>query len=278
MVMLVLALMTSSCTSNNTDTPVNHWVIGILPDQHKDKILSVYQPLIDYLSGETGATFEIRVPDSYQELLAWFGRKEINLALFGGVTFVKAHQQFNAVPLVKRDIDGNYSHYILVRTGIVAGDLKSLKGLKFAFGSPLSTSGNIMPRYYFQESGIDPDTHFSEIHYSGAHDKTALMIQNGTVDAGAVNSGVARKMYETGELDKQRVRILWRSLPYQDYVFAVQHDISNAARHGLIEAFLKLHPADDKHREILQQLGANYYLPSLAEEFNLVRSVVSRDD
>ncbi|MCW8963323.1 MAG: phosphate/phosphite/phosphonate ABC transporter substrate-binding protein [Gammaproteobacteria bacterium] len=274
----MLALLVSSCVDNNDSGAVDRWIVGILPDQDKAEIFRIYRPLMDYLSNETGVQYEIRVPDSYQELLDWFGNKQINLALFGGVTFVKAHRQYNAVPITKRDVDGNYSHYVLARSDIIAGNLAGIKGLKFAFGSPLSTSGHIMPRFYFQQSGVDPETYFSEILYSGAHDKTALLIQDGTVDAGAANTGVVRKMYDNGELDPNKVRILWQSLPYQDYVFATQEDVSEAARDNLLNAFLKLNQGDASHRIILERLGANYYLPSLVEEFEQINSVVFKGD
>jgi len=100
--------------------------IAILPDESEDKLLERYTPLFEYLSSEIGAPYELIIPQSYSELLELFHEGKLDLAYFGGFTFLKAHFADGAVPLVTRDTDSSSTSYYLVNAGEQVKEISEL--------------------------------------------------------------------------------------------------------------------------------------------------------
>ena len=70
-----------------------------------------------------------------------------------------------------------------------------------------------MPRHFMcSDKQIIPEVFFSEVHYSGAHDKTAYLVRDGTIDLGVANSEIIKKMIRDGRLKENDVRVLWETL------------------------------------------------------------------
>ena len=91
--------------------------------------------------------------------------KKIDLAWLGGFTFVQAKLRTNG----ERDADRAarrrrevHQQVHRARRQHDAKTLADLKGKTFAFGSPSSTSGHLMPRFFLLQDGIDPDKDFTQ--------------------------------------------------------------------------------------------------------------------
>lgn len=270
---LCLLVFMAACSKEEPVRTVDTLKIAVLPDQSESQLRMKYQPLIEHLNSHAGVKSKLLIPKSYKELLQWFEFKQVDLAMFGGVTYVKAHLNFNALPLVMRDVDGDFRSVALVRVNNSAKSLKDLKGSSLAFGSELSTSGHFMPRYFLQKKNINPETFFSNTEYSGAHDLTAEWVRDGKVDVGFSNSGVVNAMFADGRLKNNQVKIIWRSPPFSDYVWAIQSDISKQQRIKIRDAFLHMNH-DDEDKALLKHLGANYYIPSVGSDFSELQQVI----
>lgn len=244
-----------------------------MPHQNESIQRSTYEPLINHINEHTGIQTTLLIPKSYAELLAWFVNKKIDMAMFGGVTYVKAHLKVQAYPLVMRDVDSRFKSVVLIQSKNPAKNLKDLKGASFVFGSRLSTSGHFMPRHFFQSKKIIPEKFFSKVDFSGAHDRTAEWVRDGKAGAGVLNSDIARKMMLDGRLDKKKIKVLWESPPYADYVWAIQSDISNKQKTLIRDAFLHM-SQDDEDQKILENIGAKYYIPASHEDFFDLEKIV----
>ena len=214
-VVFLFTLLTGlSCSDGNTTTKEaaqRPFRLGLLPSESKDQILKRYTPLKNYLSKKLGRQCEIKIPDSYDELLKLSSSGEVDLSFLGGFTFVQSNLQCGMKPLVMRDVDTRFTSFFLVRTDDPAKSLSDLRGRSLSFGSKLSTSGHLMPRHFLTEKMIVPEEFFREIRYSGAHDQTAYWVRDGEADAGVANSSIIRTMYEDGRLKKSEVRVLWET-------------------------------------------------------------------
>ena len=242
--------------------------VGILPDSSVDILQQRYAPLLDYLSAETGLEYKLVLPENYAALIRLFRDKEVDLAFFGGFTFVKVQAFYGARPLVMRDIDTRFTSWFLVKGENSALELADLKDKTFSFGSKLSTSGHLMPRYFMQvEKQIVPEQFFSEIHYSGAHDRTAYLVRDGKVDVGVANAEIIFAMIKDGRLKQGEIRSLWQTPPYPDYVWAVHDNLDEDVMTSLRNAFLKLDKNNKNHSKVLSRLGARFFLPAVAGDF-----------
>ena len=182
--------------------------VGVLPDVAESALHKRYSNLLDHLSQETGLKLQLVTPNSYQHLLRLFADREIEMAYFGGLTFVRSQSFYDARPLVMRQIDTQFTSYFVVRANGPLQDCddlscETLAGKVLSFGSKLSTSGHLMPRHFLKTVlEIDPETYFGMVRYSGAHDQTALMVRDGEADIGVLNSEIFRSMQKEGRLKK----------------------------------------------------------------------------
>lgn len=277
---MLLALVLPLCAACEPEDTARQEIsvlrIGVLPDQSPEALQERYTPLFEHLTRELDIPYEFVASKTYGELIEQFVTGHVDLAYFGGLSFLKAHRAGQAEPLVMRDVDLKFVSCFLVRTDSPATDLSDFQGKVFSYGSELSTSGHLMPRHFLMQRGIRSEDFFAEVRYSGAHDKTAYDVRDGRADLGVANTHVIRSMFADGRLSRDDVRILWETPPYPDYVWAIQPNIGSAQKRRIRDAFLKLSPADDDHLHILRQMSAGAFLPSGMEDFAALRVIAEQ--
>src|SRR5262249_26554071 len=148
---------------------------------------------------------------------------QLDVAHFGGFTFVQANKRAGAIPLVQRERDRAF-HSKLITARDDVKTLADLKGKRFAFGDVNSTSGHLMPAYFMRKEGVDAAGLGGAI-YSGAHDATALAVAEKRVDAGALDESVWDRLVKEGKIDATKVRAFWTTPAFVDYVWAARKDL-----------------------------------------------------
>jgi phosphonate transport system substrate-binding protein len=247
--------------------------VGVLPGEGAEALQQRYVPLLSYLERETGLTYSLVIPASYGDLLRQFEDGKIDLANFGGLTFVAARKRAPTRPLVMRDLDTHFTSYFVASAGgpfcaCKNLDCSELAGSVLSFGSRLSTSGHLMPRHFLAtEKHLVPENVFSEVRYSGAHDQTLFDVRDGIADIGAVGGAVFRAMLRDGRLDAAELCMLWETPPYPDYVWAINDELDEALRIAISDAFLMLEKGDPTHAPILAAMRTDGFLPAGNAEF-----------
>lgn len=269
--MMLAVLIACSDESDIRDPKILR--VAVLPDETHDQLLKRHKPLIEYLAQAMGIEYELIIPDDYEQLGQIFQDGKADLAYFGGLTFIQAIKENGAQALVMRDIDANFTSTFLVRADNTASGIGDLEGESLAFGSILSTSGHLMPRLFLNKEGIDPEEFFGEVKYSGAHDKTAEWVRDGVATLGVVNSRVVERMYDTGRLLPGKVRILSKTPPYPDYVWALRKGVSEEFTEKLRNAFLSLSLTNSENADILEKAYATGFLPARNSDFSELEKI-----
>jgi phosphonate transport system substrate-binding protein len=241
--------------------------IAVLPDVAPEQLRIQYTPLREYLSRTLSLPCELILPQSYQGMLDRFQAGEIDLALFGGYTFVLANRMNTAVPLVMSEADRNFTSVFITSSRHSGTNLSDYRGARFAFGSRLSTSGHVMPRIHLIERGIDPEAFFGSIDYTGAHDKTIQSVLTGESDIGAVNALILQSKIHTGLIASASLRILAETARFPDYVWVAQKKLPPSLRTNLRMAFLDLDFQDPEHSQILSNLDARAFFSAFPMDF-----------
>ena len=274
---LAVFLAASACTQDARDDDIADTIrVAVLPDQAPDNLRARHDPLIRYLEERTGLDFELVIPSDYAALLREFAAGEVDLAWFGGLTFVRAELHANAVPLALRDIDVQFTSCYLASATSERTSIVAFEGARFSFGPELSTSGHLMPRYFLSKQQIVPEEFFSSVRHAPGHDQTAAWVSDGTVDLGVANCVIVQSLYGNGQLSEETVRIIETTPPYSDYVWAAQESMSASSRAAILDAFLALDAMAPEHLEILRLQGANSYLPAGSEDFALIRAAAEQ--
>ena len=244
--------------------------VSAIPDEAPTELQRKFKPLGDYLKKETGLDVQFTPVTDYAAVVEGLATNKIDLAWLGGFTFVQAKLRTNggAQPIVQRAEDEKFTSRFIVPVDSTAKTLADLKGKTFAFGSPSSTSGHLMPRYFLQKAGVEPDRDFKTIAFSGAHDATVAFVASGRADAGVLNASVLDKLVDSKNPNAEKVRVLAVTPPYYDYNWTVRPGLDSQVVKKITEAFLKLDPATPEGKEILGLQRATKFIPTQASNYD----------
>ena len=252
--------------------------VSAIPDEAPTELLRKFKPLGAYLEQELGMKVEFVPVADYAAVVEALAADRIDMAWLGGFTFVQAHLKTgNAVPLVQREQDAEFTSKFITSDPAVKS-LQDLKGKTFAFGSVSSTSGSLMPRYFMLQDGIKPETFFSRVGYSGAHDATAAWVQAGKVDGGVLNASVWDKLVAAGKVDTSKVKVFATTPAYYDYNWTVRGTLDPALTAKIKQAFLALDPANPEHKAILDLQAASRFIDTKPENYKGIEDAARAAD
>lgn len=242
--------------------------VSAIPDENPTELMRIYTPFAEYLSRELGIPVKYYNVVDYAATVEGLAAKKLDLVWYGGFTFVQARKRTgNAVPIVSREEDLHFHSKFITRPDTGIKTLADLKGKSFSFGSVSSTSGHLMPRYFLLQNGIQPERDFATFSFSGAHDATALWVESGKVDAGAVNEAVWEKLVERKKVDPNTVKVFWTTPPYIDYVWTVRGDLDRTLIEKIAAAFMKLDYSKPTDRALMDLQRTKKYVRVEVRQF-----------
>ncbi len=252
--------------------------VSAIPDAEPSKLLTVFEPLAAYLSGATGAKVEFVPVAKYELTVDGLASRKLDLVWFGGYTSVQAVRacKGNAMRIAMREQDAQFRSVFISGAATGIKTLQELKGRTFAFGSNSSTSGHLMPRSFLLDAGIEPESFFGKFNFSGAHDKTAKLVESGAVDAGALNFLTWERMVEKKEIDPAKVAVFWTTPAYVDYCWVVRKDLGGGLPEKLQAALLALDPANAEHKKLLDAHSASRYIAAKDEQWTGIEAAARK--
>ncbi len=250
----------------------NPFRVGLVPNQNPDKVKGQYQGFKDYMEKTLGIPVELFVANDYAGVVQAMVSDKIDMAYFGGLTYVQARQQAPIVPIVT-EVDrytGNstYCSAIIVPSDSPVQKTSELKGKTFAFGDISSTSGSLFPRIILDRAGLNVTTlpgDLKDSKFTGAHDATALAVSNHSVDAGGLEERILLSLEAAGTVDKTKVRVIDR-VTVPGYPWAVRSKLDKGFVDKVVAAFQGI-----KDPDLLKLLKATSYTRVQDSDYNYVR-------
>ena len=226
-------------------------VMAFVPSLDAETVLSSGRTIARMLEVATGYSIEATVPTSYAATIEALCAGRVHIAWFAPTAYVLGNARCGAqVGLIAvRNNLPYFGSQILVSAGLPAKSIADLKGKRFAFGDPASTSGYIWPAVYIKKKGFDPNTFFSQTIFAGSHDRVVIAIYQGSVDAGATfgePGGDARDRVIRQFPDvKEKVRILEPvGPPTIGYIpgdtISFRKELSNDVKEKIIKAMFRI--------------------------------------
>lgn len=248
--------------------------VSAIPDEAPTELQRKFKPLGEYLHAKTGLDVQFTPVSDYAAVVEGLASGKIDLAWLGGFTFVQAKLRTGgqAVPIVQRAEDAQFTSRFIVPIDSPIHSLAELKGHTFVFGSPSSTSGHLMPRYFLMQQGIDSDKDFKTVAFSGAHDATVAFVASGRAEAGVLNASVMDKLVEAHNPNAAKVRVLATTPPFFDYNWTVRPGLDPALVKKLTDAFLALDATHPEQRDILALQRASKFVPTRAANYDGIES------
>ncbi|CAM3634545.1 putative selenate ABC transporter substrate-binding protein [Polynucleobacter brandtiae] len=246
--------------------------ISAIPDEAPTELQRKFKPLGDYLAAETGMKVEFTPVTDYAAVVESLATKKIDMAWLGGFTYVQTKIRTNgtALPIIQRVEDEKFRSVFIVPADSTVKTLPELKlkGGTIAFGSPSSTSGHLMPRYFLMQAGVNPDKDFKNIAFSGAHDATVAFVASGKADVGALNISVWDKLLESKNPNALKVKVLSTTPTYFDYNWTVRGDLDPALVKKISNAFLKLEASNPSYKELMDLQRATKYVTTKSSNYD----------
>ena len=252
--------------------------VGLIPNQNPESVEANYEPFGDYLSEQLGQEVDLTVPTSYGAVVEALVNDELDLAYFGGLTYVQARNQGEITPLVTeinpRTGDATYRSVIIVPVDSDVQEVSELEDRDFAFGSASSTSGSLYSAITLRDAGsIDYRTDLGNFTYTGGHDATAQAVANGGVDGGGLEDRILYDLIEDGAVDGDSVRVIEESEPIEGYPWVVRDALSDELKEQIVQAYLDI---DDM--ALLDLLHADGYERVEPEDYDYVEEQATELD
>lgn len=217
--------------------------VGLVPNQAPDKIKAQYEPFRQYLQQKLNIPVELFVATDYAGVVEAMANDKLDVAYFGGLTYVQAKQRAKIHPIVTEvDVETQTTKYYSLIIAPADSDLKGvneIKGKTFAFGDISSTSGSLYPRFMLDQAGIKVPDDLKNVVYTGGHDATAQAVQNGTVDAGGIEGRILQKLIAKGTVDGSKIKVLEKHL-VEGYPWVVRDNLDKGLEDKIIQAFIEL--------------------------------------
>lgn len=246
-----------------------------IPDENPTELSRKYQPMVDMLQKQLGVKVVYVPVIDYGAAVSALAAGKVDFAWLGGFTHVQAKVLAGAKPVVMRDIDREFQSVFIANTASGINKPEELRGKSFAFGSKSSTSGHLFPRHFLStQFHIDADKDFAGAPiYSGAHDATVKMVESGKVQAGALNIEVWNRLLNGDKVDKAKVKVIWTTPPFVDYVWTARKDLPPATVQKFANAFLNLDANKPEDRAVLDLQGAKKFVVAKPEDFLVIEQV-----
>jgi phosphonate transport system substrate-binding protein len=214
-----------------------------------------FGPFAAYLSRELDAKVSLRLVNDYAAIIEGHRSGQIHIAYHGASSYVRAHQVTGGgVEAFATNItaEGSTGYYAVayVRAGDPARSLSELKGRNLGLVDPNSTSGNNVPRFAMNRAGIDPESYFGKVIYTGSHENAILALRQGTVDAAynwwnSETDSNLQRMAAKGMVRAEEFRIVDRSDKIPGGPVVMLSSLPEGLKAAIRKAFMEA-PAKDK--------------------------------
>jgi phosphonate transport system substrate-binding protein len=243
--------------------------VTTIPEEAATEQMRKFGPITKYLERTVGLKVEFIPVNDYPAAVEALVNKQVELAWFGGFTFVQAQIRSGGkvVPIAQREEDTKFRSVFITQKDSGIKQLADLKGKQVSFGSQSSTSGHLMPRTFLLEAGVDPEKDLKRVAYSGAHDATIASVVSGRVDAAALDITVWNKFVAEKKVDTTKVDVFFTTPPFFNYNWSVHADMPAPLREKITKALLDLSMANDEGKEILTLNRATRYIPTKADNY-----------
>ena len=248
---------------------------AVIPAENGSGVTERYGPLTEYLSKELGIKVTLRVANDYAAVIEGQRAGNIHIGYYGPASFARARLTGVKTDAFVIDVNadgskGYYSvFYVLAKSPYQK--VEDLKGKNIGLVDPNSTSGNNLPRFKLNQMGIDPETYFSKVVFTGSHENAVLALAQGTVDVAAnwwnadddsnLTRMLAKNMVKSSDgtpLKKEDFRIIVKSDLIINSPYAYLESLPDDMKAKIKQAFLDMPKKDP---EAFKKLSDGKNLP-----------------
>lgn len=266
-------LLLAACDSRE---PAQTFTFTAIPDQDESRLEQRFGKVTEHLEEALGVPVKYVPVKSYPAAVTAFRNDEVQMAWFGGLSGVQARRLVpGSKAIAQGQEDTAFKSYFIANTstGLAPGDTLPdafAEQPSFTFGSKGSTSGRLMPEYYFRERfGAPPQEMIDKVGFSGDHSRTLSLVESGAYATGALNYQVWDQALADGDVDTDKVQVIWETPAYPDYHWTVRGDLDERFGDGFSERVTEVLLAIDDP-ELLEAFPRSAFVPADNDDYQAI--------
>ena len=260
---------------------------SIIPTEETIQELTIYKPVIDYLSKMSGKKVEFYMPTSYSTVVEALIGKWVDVAVLGPYSYVIANSKdpdvevfatYAKKPGYIQEEGPGYKAALITKKGSNFTSIESLKGTVIGLTDPASTSGNLVPRVVFTKVINQPlEDYFKKIVYTGGHDLSTMAVYEGKVDAAFVATHRFDNVVERGMVKKEDFNYLWYSPAVPQDPFVYRGSLCPQIKQKIEETFLTLQDVPEC-ADFLKNVKSNKFVKMNSADYDVIRELKKAKD
>ncbi len=269
---LQVAIFPQPVLADVLGTSKNPLRMMFVPSGDAQVIVKGGQEVGDLLHKETGLYFKTSVATSYAAVIEAMGAGKVDIGWLATFSYVLAKDKYDVELLlvVQRFGSPFYRGQIMVRTDSGIHSLKDLKGKRFAFVDPASTSGHLYPKTLLLSKGFEPKTFFGKSVFAGSHNAVVLSIYKGEVDGGAAYDGSRAAVAKSYPDVFEKIKVIAYTKEIPNDTVSVRKNIPEGLKAKIREGLKKISNSP-KGSKVLKRLYGISGLVDLDGLFDPVR-------
>jgi phosphonate transport system substrate-binding protein len=206
---------------------------------------------------------------SYSDVRRLLEEKKVDLAFVCTGTYIMCSRENSAELLVVPEFKNNFKYqcFFIARADSAIEKIEDLRGKRFAFTDPESNTGCMVPTWAVRQYGVEPESYFGNIVYTGSHDRSIHAVVDGVTDGAGVDSLVFYSFVKTYPEMKTSLRVIWKSEVFGAPPIIAPKGLEESIEAKLCDIFLSM-SEDAQGQRILDGLDIEHFRKPRADEYD----------
>jgi len=239
---LMLLMVVFCCMSGIASAEIK---FGILPRLSPQELSTMFTPLAEYLSKETGEKVSLVIPKDFEAYKAAVKAGQVDIGLSNPIIYVqlKKGSPLELLALSEEPKAGaKFRGIIIARKDSGIEKVQDLKGKKLIFVDKDSAGGYIFQMLTLSKAGLDIEKDFTNLPFAKKHDNVVMAVYNKTADAGGIREDDLDKLKD--KVDLSQIKIVAYTDYFPNWPVYATSKLDKGAAGKVKAALLKLKKGD----------------------------------
>lgn len=189
-----------------------------------------FEPFFKYIAAKLGRDYDLVATSDWAGVSIALSSKQADVAWMGPWGYVLAYHAGGGEAVATVKYDGKPVYYAII---LARPELKiekwpdDAKGLRMSFADVGSTSGWLIPTFWFQSKGIDPKQYF-QYRDGATHAANEIAVSSGQTDLATDFNRNRDAMIEKGTIKPDSNKVVWTSPPLPNDALVVREGFDPA--------------------------------------------------
>ncbi len=219
-----------------------------------------YKDLFELIGVRAGYPVVFSQKQTAGEILDMFSCRALDAAFVNPAVYVEGSRSFGLELLAVPVVNGQRFScaYTIVHSDSDIHTFKDLQNRVFAFTSPHSCFGCLVPCWYVSQYGSAPDAFFGETFFTYSHENAIKAVADGLADGACVDATVWNFLSREEPDFTMRTSVIDQSFPCGSAPFVVHPFLEPALKERLARILFSLHK-EKAAAGMLKELSIDYF-------------------